>query len=61
MGMPVELTVTIVEVKGRAVTLEVNGRDSVDLICRGRHQRFVVDIATTEARLAAKAAKAGLG
>jgi fluoroacetyl-CoA thioesterase len=60
MGMPAELTVTIVEVKGRAVTLEVSGRDSVDLICRGRHQRFVVDIATTEARLAAKAAKAGL-
>ena len=60
MGMPVELTVTIVEQKGRAVTLEVSGRDGVDPICRGKHQRFVVDIATTEARLAAKAAKAGL-
>ncbi len=58
LGMPVELTVTVVEVKGRAVTLEVSGRDAVDPICRGRHQRFVVDVATTEARLAAKAAKA---
>src|SRR6476659_1092956 len=42
MGMPVTITVTIVEVKGRAVTLEVAGRDSVDAICRGKHQRFVV-------------------
>ena len=60
LGMPVELTVSIMEIKGRAVTLEVSGRDSVDLVCRGKHQRFVVDIAKTEARLAAKAAKAGL-
>ena len=60
MGMPVELTVSVSSVKGRAVTLEVSGRDSIDLICRGNHQRFIVDVKTTEARLAAKAAKAGL-
>jgi fluoroacetyl-CoA thioesterase len=60
MGMEVELKVTIAEVKGRMVTLDVEGRDTVDQICRGRHQRFVVDIKTTEARLAAKAQKAGL-
>lgn len=60
LGMPVELKLTVAEVKGRVVTLEVEGRDSVDAICRGRHQRFVVDVKTTEARLAAKAQKAGL-
>ena len=60
MGMSVELKVTLTEVKGRAVTLDVEGRDSVDAICRGKHQRFVVDVKTTEARLAAKAKKAGL-
>ena len=60
LGMPVTLTVTVAEVKGRAVTLEVQGRDSVEPICRGRHARFVVDVKTTEQRLAAKAAKAGL-
>ena len=60
MDMSVELKVTLAEVKGRAVTLDVEGRDSVDAICRGKHQRFVVDIKATEARLAAKAAKAGL-
>ena len=60
MGMPVEIKVTIAEVKGRAITLEFEGRDSVDPICRGKHQRFIVDVKTTEERLAAKAAKAGL-
>jgi fluoroacetyl-CoA thioesterase len=60
LGMPVELKVTVAEVKGRAVTLEFDGRDGIDLICRGRHHRFVVDLKTTEARLAAKAQKAGL-
>ena len=61
MGMQVDLTVTITEVKGRAISFEVSGRDSVEPICRCRHQRFVVDLKTTESRLAAKAQKAGLG
>jgi fluoroacetyl-CoA thioesterase len=60
MGMPVELKVTLAEVKGRLVTLDFEGRDSVDTICRGKHQRFVVDVSATETRLAAKAKKAGL-
>ncbi|HEX8012088.1 MAG TPA: LysR family transcriptional regulator [Casimicrobiaceae bacterium] len=60
LGMPVELKVMVAEVKGRAVTLEFDGRDGVDLICRGRHHRFVVDLKATEARLAAKAQKAGI-
>jgi len=60
LGMAVELTVAIVEVKGRLVVLEVSGTDGVDTICRGRHSRFVVDVKTSEARLAAKRQKAGL-
>ena len=60
MGQTVELTVTIAELKGRAVSFEISGKDEVEPICRGRHSRFVVDVATTETRLAAKAAKAGL-
>ena len=46
--------------KGRAVTFKIEGRDSVDSICRATHMRFIVDVASTEKRLAAKAAKAGL-
>ncbi len=60
LGMPVELSVTVTELKGRAVALDIEGRDSVELICRGQHNRFIVDLKTTEARLAAKAAKAGV-
>ena len=60
MGMAVELKVTVADVKGRAVALDVEGHDGIDLICRGRHHRFIVDVKATEARLAAKAAKAGL-
>ena len=61
LGMRVELTVTVASIQGRAVTLEVSGRDSVDLICKGRHTRFVVNVKTTEARLAAKAQQVGIG
>jgi predicted thioesterase len=60
LGMPVEITLTVTGVNGRAVTFEVSGRDSVDLICKGKHGRFVVDTAKTQERLAAKAQKAGL-
>ncbi|MEO7010107.1 MAG: LysR family transcriptional regulator [Caldimonas sp.] len=59
LGMPVTISVKIAEVKGRAVTFEVEGRDGVEPICRGRHSRFVVDVAKTVARLAAKAKQAG--
>ncbi len=58
LGMKVELTVRIAEVKGRAVTFEVEGSDAVEPIVRGRHMRFVVDVAKTAERLAAKAGKA---
>ena len=60
LGMSATLTVTVIGVKGRAVTFEVTGSDSVEPICRGRHGRFVIDIKTTEQRLAAKAKQAGL-
>ncbi len=60
MGMKVELQVAIAEVQGRSVTFDVSGSDGIDAICKCRHQRFVVDVAKTEQRLAAKAQKAGL-
>jgi predicted thioesterase len=58
LGMTVELTVRVAEVNGRAVVFEVEGRDPVEPIVRGRHARFVVDVAKTAQRLAAKAEKA---
>ena len=58
LGMAVEIHVRVVEVKGRAIVIEFEGRDALETICRGRHGRFVVDIEKTKARLAAKAEKA---
>jgi fluoroacetyl-CoA thioesterase len=60
MGMPVTLEVEISAVNKRAVTFSVIGSDGVDTICRATHNRFVVDKAATEQRLAEKAKKAGL-
>jgi len=59
LDMPVEITVRLVELNGRAAVFEVEGRDSVEPIVRGRHSRFIVDVAKTAQRLAAKAQKAG--
>jgi fluoroacetyl-CoA thioesterase len=60
LDMTAEITVTVVEVKGKSVVFEVSGTDGVDAIVRGRHSRYVVDVEATAARLAAKAKKAGL-
>jgi predicted thioesterase len=58
LGMTVTLNVRLVELNGRAAVFEVEGRDAVEPIVRGRHHRFIVDVAKTGQRLAAKAAKA---
>ena len=58
MGMAVTLTVRIQSLEGRAVVFEIEGRDAVEPIVRGQHARFIVDVAKTAQRLAAKAQKA---
>lgn len=58
LGMTVDITAEIVDLKGRAVNFEVTARDPLDQICRCRHGRFIVDIEKTKARIAAKAARA---
>lgn len=60
LDMHVDITVRVLEVKGRAVTFEVSARDDLDAICRGKHHRFVVDVKATEQRLAAKRDKAAV-
>ena len=57
-GMWVEFSAKITEIDGRAVSFEVTARDALDDVVRCRHNRFVVDVAKTKERLAAKAAKA---
>ena len=58
MGMKVELTVTVAEVTGRAVTLEVRAATTHRPDLPRPAPRFVVDVAQDrEARLAAKASQ----
>lgn len=57
LGMWVEVTAEVVEVKGRAVTLKISAKDAVEQVARGTHSRFVVDVAKTAERLKNKAAQ----
>ena len=53
-GMTVTVAVTLREVDGRRVSFDVEAHDDADLICKGRHERFVIDAARFGARLSAK-------
>lgn len=57
LGMEVTIAVTVAELDGRKVVFDVAARDSVETICKGRHERFVVDIDMTRDRLRQKAAR----
>ncbi len=57
MGMTVTITVRIQSLEGRAVVFDIEGRDAIEPIVRGQHARFIVDVAKTAQRLAAKAHK----
>ena len=57
LGQWVEITVTVEEVKGPAVSFSFTARDALDTIGKGVHSRFVVGVEKTRARLQAKAAK----
>ncbi|HXQ23627.1 MAG TPA: hypothetical protein VN812_18250 [Candidatus Acidoferrales bacterium] len=58
MGRWSEITVTVTEVSGQAVTFEFLARDGLEPVAKGRHSRFVVDIEKIGKRLRAKLAKA---
>lgn len=43
VGLTVTASVTLIEVDGRRLIFAVEAHDGVDLIAKGRHQRFVID------------------
>ena len=57
LGMDVTVTVSVAEVDGRKVVFEVEASDALDKICKGRHERFIVDVDKTRERLRLKAAR----
>jgi fluoroacetyl-CoA thioesterase len=61
MGMWVEITVTLTEVNGGAVSFDFTARDAVEEVARGKHNRFIVGVEKTAQRLKAKLAKAQSG
>ncbi len=56
LGASVEVTVTIAAVDGRKVELSAEVRDPLDVVGKGRHVRFVIDVAKQAERVAKKKA-----
>lgn len=61
LGMWVEITATVAEVNGAAVTFEFTARDAIEQVAKGRHGRYIVGLEKTAQRLKAKQAKAAGG
>jgi fluoroacetyl-CoA thioesterase len=57
IGMWVDVTATVSGIEGRRVNFDVEVRDALDVVGRGRHVRFVVDLDKQRHRLEAKAEK----
>jgi predicted thioesterase len=57
LGATVTISARAAELKGRGVVFEITATDGAETVCRGRHARFVVDVANTRERLRAKQAK----
>lgn len=55
-GLTVTVRVKLEKVEGRKLTFVVTATDGVDTICEGVHERFVIDAAKFNARVAQKAA-----
>jgi fluoroacetyl-CoA thioesterase len=58
-GLEVTATVELIAVDGRKLTFAVSAHDGVDLISRGRHERFIIDKTKFETKVGAKAARRG--
>jgi fluoroacetyl-CoA thioesterase len=53
-GLTVTARVKLIEVDGRRLVFEVEAHDGVDTICRGRHERFIIDRGKFDLKLAQK-------
>ncbi|HSF16987.1 MAG TPA: hotdog domain-containing protein [Vicinamibacteria bacterium] len=54
LGQEVAVEVTVVAIEGRKISLEAKVRDAVEDVGRGRHVRFVIDVARHAKRLREK-------
>jgi fluoroacetyl-CoA thioesterase len=58
-GLEVTAKVKLVEVDGRRLVFEVEAHDGVDLISRGKHERFVINKEKFDAKMKQKASSKG--
>lgn len=54
-GLEVTATVELIAVEGRKLTFTVEAHDGIDLISKGRHERFIIIKDKFDTRVAAKA------
>lgn len=59
-GMTVTVDVRLDSVEGRKLTFSVSAHDGVDKITEGTHERFVIDAAKFNGKVAGKSRAAGL-
>ena len=57
-GLEVRAKVKLIEVDGRRLLFEVEASDGIDVICKGTHERFVINAAKFGEKLKAKTAAA---
>ena len=57
-GLEVTANVELIAVEGRKLVFAVEAHDGIDLISRGRHERFVIDKEKFDAKLGAKRSNA---
>lgn len=53
-GLEVTATVELVAIEGRKLTFSVEAHDGVDLISKGRHERFVINKEKFDAKIGEK-------
>lgn len=58
-GCDVTVKVRLTALEGRKLTFDVEAGDGMDMICKGTHERFVIDAEKFSAKLAAKIKRAG--
>lgn len=58
-GLEVTAKVKLVEVDGRRLVFEVEAHDGVDLISRGKHERFIINKEKFDAKMKQKALSKG--
>jgi fluoroacetyl-CoA thioesterase len=56
-GQWVSIELEVTSIEGRRVRIEAEVRDAVEVVGRGEHVRFVIDVAKQRERLEAKASR----